>query len=72
MRTWLKEARLTNELTQRKTADLLGLSQNYYCNIENGLRQHELTLSTAAKIADLFNIPLSEIRNLEENYQKET
>lgn len=66
MRKWLRDLRKNNNLTQTEAAELLGISQNHYCNIENGIRQAELTLSTAAKIADLFNISLSMIRNYEE------
>lgn len=72
MREWLRRLRKANGLTQCDTAELLGVSQNYYCNIENGLRQADLTLSTAAKIADLFNIPLSTIRNHEESLAAES
>lgn len=66
MRKWLKTLRDKNSLTQRDLADLLNISQNYYCNIENGVKQVDLNLSTASKLSDIFNIPLSTIRNYEE------
>ena len=35
MREWLKNLRKQNNITQSDMADLLGISQNYYSNIEN-------------------------------------
>lgn len=70
MREWLKNLRKQNNITQSDMADLLGISQNYYCNIENGVRAPHLTLPLASQISDIFDIPLSKIRNYEEALQK--
>ena len=67
MREWLKNLRKQNNITQSDMADLLGISQNYYSNIENGARAPHLTLPLASQISD---IPLSKIRNYEEALQK--
>ena len=71
MRKWLKALRNKNELTQQDLAELLNISQNYYCDIENGVKQIDLHLSTASKLSDIFNIPLSTIRNYEESLKGE-
>lgn len=66
MREWLKKLRKQNNITQNDMADMLNISQNYYSNIENGARAPHLTLPLASKISDIFDIPLSKIRNYEE------
>ncbi len=66
MRLWLRGYREKVGLTQEDIAEKLGISQNYYADIENGKRQADMNLSLAAKLADFFNIPLSAIRNFEE------
>lgn len=67
MRKWLKDLRVNKNLTQNDLAKMLNISQNYYCNIENGVKQADLNLSTACKLSDIFNISLSKIRAFEEN-----
>lgn len=71
MRKWLIELRKHNGMSQSAIAELLEISQPYYAQIERAERQADLTLSVAAKIADIFNIPLSTIRNYEEALAKE-
>lgn len=66
MREWLKKLRKDNNLTQTDMAEMLQMSQNHYCNIENGERMPHLTLNVASAISDIFDIPLSKIRNYEE------
>lgn len=66
MRKWLKKMREEKNISQQELADFLYISQNYYSNIENGKRQEDMNLSTAAKLADFFDIPLSTIRQHEE------
>ena len=65
MRTWLKELRKNKNLTQAELAKILGIRQNYYCEIENGKKQPELFFATAIKLADIFGLTLEEIRSLE-------
>ncbi|PWM78634.1 MAG: hypothetical protein DBY32_03915 [Phascolarctobacterium sp.] len=66
MRTWLKELRLAKALTQAEVAEKLGINQNTYSRLEMGTYQKDLNISTAAKLADIFKISLSKIRNYEE------
>lgn len=60
-RLWLKNLRKKNELTQAEMADLLGISQNFYSNIENGKRRKKLPMDMAASIAAIFDITLNEV-----------
>lgn len=66
MRKWLFDLRKKLNLTQAQMASKLGLSQPYYAQIESGDRQPVLLLTTAARISDIGDIPLSTIRNYEE------
>lgn len=70
MRTWLRELRLSKSLTQAEVAEKLGVNQNTYSRLEMGTYQKDLNISTAAKLADIFKISLSKIRNYEEALQK--
>ena len=66
MRNWLKDIRDRKGYTQQHMANLLGVTVQQYNFIENGKRQQDLNLSTASKLSDIFEIPLSTIRNYEE------
>lgn len=66
MREWLRELRLSKSLTQAEVAQKLGVNQNTYSRLELGTYQKDLNIITAAKISDIFGIPLSQIRNYEE------
>lgn len=66
MRVWLKDLRNTKGWTQEIVANKLGVSRQAYAQIEAGERQADLNLSTASKLADIFKISLSKIRNYEE------
>ena len=70
MRVWLKDLRNAKGWTQEIVANKLGVSRQAYAQIEAGERQADLNLSTASKLADIFNISLSKIRNYEEALQK--
>lgn len=64
-REWLKKLRKDNNLTQVEMADMLGISQNHYCNIENGIKQKDLPLSMAEKIAIVFGTSMDSIVEFE-------
>lgn len=66
MRIWLKHLRQRNKWTQAQIAEKLNISRQQYGFIETGERQADMNLSVACKISDIFNIPLSTIRNYEE------
>lgn len=70
MRVWLNNLRKKSGMTQQEVAIQLGVTVQQYNFIENGKRQADLNLSTASKLSDIFNIPLSTIRNHEEEMRK--
>lgn len=49
MRTWLKDCRQKNGLTQEEAADLSGISRSYYTHIEKGSKTP--TVKVAKSIA---------------------
>lgn len=69
-RDWLKELRRRLGMTQKAVADRFGMSQSYYCLIESGKRGSKLCLKTARKLAEIFNISIEEIFELEEETEK--
>lgn len=61
MRSYLKTLREKLSLTQQQAAELLGISQNYYCMIETGERQKKISMEMAQKLADVFDVTLEYI-----------
>lgn len=45
MREWLKEFRTTRGLTQKETAQLVGISRSYYTHIEQGNKTPSVEVS---------------------------
>ena len=70
MREYLKQAREKAGYTQQYVANQIGISQNYYCDIENGVRQKELKTGIANKISQVLNIPFKTILSEEEKISK--
>lgn len=58
MRTYLKELRNDNSITQSELAEALGIRQGYYSSIENGSRQNVIDLLLLVKIAEYFSVPV--------------
>ena len=52
-------------MKQKDVAEKLGISQNYYSDIEKGNRQSDLSLSLTQKLADVFGITLEQIADFE-------
>lgn len=69
MREYLKNLRLEREEKQQTTAKALNISQNYYSQIENGIKQKKIDLELLIKISDHFGIPLQEIVAHEVEYR---
>lgn len=69
MRTYLKVLRTSNCLSQFEVANRLGISQPYYCDIENGKRQLDLSFSYLNDMSKVFNIPVEEVIALENSYR---
>lgn len=68
MRQYLKDARLKKGLTQAQTAVLIGISQNYYCDIENGVRQKDIKASILVNLSTVLGIPIDEMVKAERNF----
>ena len=54
MKNILKELRITNGLSQQKTADALGITRSAYSNYEQGIREPDL--ETLKKLCALFKV----------------
>jgi len=50
----LKELRIDKEVSQKKVAEEIGISQSVYCDYENG--KVEPTASIIIKLANYFNV----------------
>ena len=61
MREWLKHLRNNKNMTQREVSKRLGISQQYYNFIENGVRKKSLDLDLIQKIATVFNVSVKYI-----------
>lgn len=55
----LQKLREEYGLTQKQMGEKLGISESYYCQLENGKRR--MSLPTAVKIASIFNKSLDDI-----------
>ena len=58
MRQYLKKLRADKDVSQKTTADALGISQNYYCCIENGTKQKNIDLRILVKLSSFFDVSL--------------
>lgn len=65
MREYLKELRTNKSITQAEISEVLGISQNHYSNIENGARVKVLDLHLLNKLAEFYEVPLSQLINEE-------
>ena len=65
MRLWLKEARTNKGLTMKDMASKLGISESYYCAIENGERQKNMDLTLVSGLSASLGISVSRIVKLE-------
>lgn len=61
MREWLKMAREKSGLTMKTASEKLGISESYYCSIENGVRQKRMDITLASKISVVFDVSLAEV-----------
>lgn len=65
MRKWLKEHRTKKGLTMKELGVELGVSESYYCAIENGSRKSKLSLDMAAKLSEILGITIAQIADYE-------
>ena len=69
MRAWLKEMRANAGLTQKDMAERISVAQPYYCKIENGTKQLDMTYSMMEKLASALNVPVQEVIEAERAYR---
>lgn len=65
MRDWLVNTRNEKGMTQLEVAKKLNISEGYYSYIEKGQRQKNMDITLAAKLSDIFSIPLQRIVEFE-------
>jgi len=68
MRNWLKQLREKKKLTMKCIAEKLGISESYYCSIENGIRQKRMDIVLISGIAEAVGISIAEAVEYEKQY----
>lgn len=61
MREWLKNARTEKNLTMKEIGTKLGISESYYCAIENGTRQRKMDYALVAALSAILELPIDTI-----------
>lgn len=69
MREYLKELRLVNNLTMQDIADKIGITRQYYQQIEAGERQKKMDITLVKKLADIFDVSMERIASLENGWK---
>lgn len=65
MREWLKNARTEKNLTMKEIGAKLGISESYYCAIENGTRQRKMDYALVAALSAILEMPIDTIAQRE-------
>lgn len=65
MRTYLRNLRLENALSQQYVADSLSIKRQYYSMIENGSRQKNISIALLTKLAVTLNVPVTQLIDAE-------
>ena len=68
MREWLKNARTGKNLTMKEIGSRLGISESYYCAIENGTRQRKMDYALVAALSAILEIPINTIAQYEKEW----
>ena len=66
MRGYLKELRESKGLSQQNVADSIGITRQYYQQIENGERQKNMDVSLVVQLSNLFGISPEALINEEQ------
>ncbi|MBE6959943.1 MAG: helix-turn-helix transcriptional regulator [Ruminococcaceae bacterium] len=72
MRQWLKNLRTEKKLTMKELATKLGISESYYCAIENGDRQKNMDITLVAALSAALGVSISAIAQYESDVQAAT
>lgn len=67
MREYLKLLRESRNMTMQYVADKIGISRQYYQQIEAGERQKKMDITLLTKLSDLFCISLVDIAEKEKS-----
>lgn len=67
LREWLLNSRKGKDLTQAQIADRIGITESYYCMIENGDRQKRMDITLVTKLSEILDIPIAKIAELEKS-----
>ena len=70
-RNYLKEKRESLGQTVMDVGDLIGISSDYYCQIENGFRGKKLSVKMLLQIADALEMNLCEAIQGEKDFIQE-
>ena len=65
MREWLKTSRIEKGLTMKEMSQKLGISESYYCAIENGLRQKRMDFALVSALSAILGVPMASIAKYE-------
>ena len=68
MREWLKNARTEKNLTMKEIGAKLGISESYYCAIENGTRQRKMDYALVAALSAILEMPIDTIAQHEKTW----
>lgn len=69
MREWLKNLRIEKGYTMKGLGEKLGVSESYYCSIENGTRQKKMDISIIIALSSALDVPIAEIVQMEAGQQ---
>lgn len=69
MREWLEGIRKDAGLTMKEIAQKLGISESYYCAIENGTRQKRMEVALVSGISAATGVPVTRVLELENEYE---
>lgn len=65
LREWLKQLRDNKGFTQQYVSDKLGVTRQYYQQIETGERMPKITMEMICRISKLYNIELHLVAEME-------
>ena len=65
MRKWLKDLRSEKRMSMKEVASKLGISESYYCAIENGERQKRMDITLVSSLASIFGVTIATIAQFE-------
>lgn len=66
MRGWLKTTRNEKGITMAEMAEMLGISESYYCLIESGERQKKMDIELLIRLSSTLGIPKTKILEYEQ------